>query len=345
MVYEIDPTADERWGSLIESHRQASIFHTRAWLEALRKTYNYKPVAYTTSRFDEPLTNATPFCEITGLFGKRRLVSLPFSDYCEPLVQSPEHLESLARYLRQKRDAERWDYVELRPVDSVMPSGSGFEESQRFCFHRLDLRPSEAEIFRNLHKDCVQRKIRRAEKEGLVYEKGVSEKLLRQFYRLLTSTRRRQGLPIQPMAWFRNLMNYFGNSLSFHVVSKDRKPIAGILTFRHKQTLVYKYGCSERVFSKFGGMQMALWRAIEEAKRDQVMELDLGRSDFDNTGLIAFKNRWGAAKTDITYYRHGTGYSERLSKAYRGSISRYVWSQMPNVMVAAAGRVLYRHLG
>ena len=35
-VYEIDPTTDERWEGLLQSHPRASIFHTRGWLEALQ---------------------------------------------------------------------------------------------------------------------------------------------------------------------------------------------------------------------------------------------------------------------------------------------------------------------
>ena len=39
-VYEIDPTTDERWDDFLQSHPEASIFHTRGWLEALRRTYD-----------------------------------------------------------------------------------------------------------------------------------------------------------------------------------------------------------------------------------------------------------------------------------------------------------------
>ena len=48
-VYEIDPTRDERWDEFLQNHPDASIFHTRGWLEALRRTYGYQPVAFTLS--------------------------------------------------------------------------------------------------------------------------------------------------------------------------------------------------------------------------------------------------------------------------------------------------------
>src|SRR5271165_2171364 len=83
-VYEIDRTIDERWEDLLQNHPQASIFHTRGWLEALRKTYGYAPVAFTTSPLGYRLTNGVPFCEISSWLSGRRLVSLPFSDHCTP---------------------------------------------------------------------------------------------------------------------------------------------------------------------------------------------------------------------------------------------------------------------
>lgn len=48
-LYQIDPVRDPRWSELLENHPRASIFHTAGWLEALRRTYGYEPIAYTSS--------------------------------------------------------------------------------------------------------------------------------------------------------------------------------------------------------------------------------------------------------------------------------------------------------
>ena len=73
-VYQIDPTRDERWDEFLQKHTDASIFHTRGWLEALQQTYGYNPIAFTTSPAGSPLTNGFPFC--TGA-----AVSLGFAYY------------------------------------------------------------------------------------------------------------------------------------------------------------------------------------------------------------------------------------------------------------------------
>ena len=169
--------------------------------------------------------------------------------------------------------------------------------------------------------------------------------MLTTFYHLLLMTRRRHGLPAQPVDWFRNILACLGDKAKIQVVSKDGRPIAGILTLRYKHVLVYKYGCSDRKFSNLGGTALLLWNAIQEAKRNQATEFDMGRSDRDDLGLVAFKDRWGAARTELVYLRYPLKYSHSVAEARQSRISKYVWSHVPSGVLAAAGRALYRHMG
>src|SRR5258707_6193479 len=47
VVSAIDPLQDSRWSGLIANHPRASVFHTPGWMEALRRTYGFRPEAYT----------------------------------------------------------------------------------------------------------------------------------------------------------------------------------------------------------------------------------------------------------------------------------------------------------
>ena len=198
----------------IERHPRASVFHTPEWLEALRRTYGYEPVALTTSAPGQDLSNGMVFCRIQSWLTGRRMVSLPFSDHCQPLAESEEELEELLSAVERELDPSKWTYVEIRPIDLPERARTYLEKAQTFCLHRLDLSPSREELFRGFHKDCIQRKIRRAEREALVDEDGRSETLLRKFYELHVLTRRRQRLPPQPLMWFRNLIVCMGDKLS-----------------------------------------------------------------------------------------------------------------------------------
>ena len=323
----------------------ASIFHTRGWLLALRQTYNYQPIAFTTSSPGCRLTNGVPFCSIANWFGGRRLVSLPFSDHCSPLVENPDQLICLLSHLREKLSSEKLSYIEIRPTDICGIDREAFGKGKAFFFHKLDLRPSLDMIFQNFHKDCVQRKIQRAAREKLACEEGNSESLLAKFYHLLLVTRPRHGLPPQPASWFRNLIACLGEKVKIRVASKDGRPIASILTLRYKHVLVYKYGCSDQSFNNLGGTQLLFWNAIQEAKNDHLSEFDMGRSDCENVGLAVFKDRWGASRTRLTYFRYPARNIPNAVGLMRTEIRKYVWSHAPSSVLAVAGRVLYKYMG
>jgi CelD/BcsL family acetyltransferase involved in cellulose biosynthesis len=344
-VFKIDPIGDVRWAEFLHRHAGASVFHTPGWLEALRRTYGYKPIVLTTSPPTTELTNGLAFCQIDSWLTGRRMVSLPFSDHCEPLVDSPAEVHCLLSSLERERERENWKYIEMRPVSPHLGLQAGLEQSQAFCFHKLDLRPSAQELFRGFHKDCVQRKIRRAERENLTYEKGRSTSLLDQFYRLLLLTRRRQQLPPHPLTWFRNLIECLGDQLQVRLASRAGRPIASILTLQFKNIMVYKYGCSDASFNNLGAMHFLFWKTIEEAKNIGLQEFDLGRSDCDNPGLIAFKDRWGAARTKLVYSRYPRRPPSISSESLELQIAKKIFARMPDDFLTAVGRLLYRHIG
>jgi hypothetical protein len=342
-VYEIDPLADSRWDDLLERHPGASIFHTRAWLLALQRTYKYEPLALTTSATGDPLRDGLPLCKISNWFGGRRLVSLPFSDHCAPLVETSEQLSRLLRHLQEKKVREGLRSIQLRPIEEI--AADGWTSSQNGYFlHRLDLRTGLQEIFQGFHESCVRKKIRRAVREGLSCLEGRSEALIKAFYRLLVMTRRRHGVPPQPIQWFYNLVSCLGDRVSIRLALKDDQPIAGILTLCYKQVLTYKYGCSSSL-NGMGGMQLLFWSAIQAAKNSRLSTFDMGRSDCDAAGLIAFKDRWGATKVSLRYVQHPQLPSRSSLRPSGAGIRKYVCSHAPCGVLSATGRVLYKYMG
>ena len=344
-----DPIGDPRWSELLDRHPAASIFHSPGWLSALRQTYGYEPFVVTTSSAST-LQNGVVVCRVKG-WTSRRLVSLPFSDHCDPLVDGSDDLSVILAHLAGDAQTAGGCSVELRPRAVVEPpfeaaaDGSWLGLGSKYCLHRLDLRPEATEIFRRFHHSSTQRAIRRAEREGLTYEAGTSDRLLATFYRLLRMTRRRHGLPPQPVAWFRNLLACLGDRVAINVASKDGQPIASILTLSYKKTMFYKYGGSDAAHHRLGGMPFLFWRVIQDARARGFLELDLGRSDVDQPGLTAFKNHLGATQSALTYYHYpprqnGTKRTDLLSRAAGRALAH-----LPDAALDLAGRLLYRYLG
>ena len=328
----------------MSGHPLATVFHDARWLEALRVTYHYEPVVFTTSNLSEALENGWVFCQVDSWLTGRRLVSLPFSDHCDPLIGSTEELDAFANYLQQQREREKWSYVEARPLTVALTSKT-FYPSSSYLAQRLSLAPSRRQLFARFHRDSIRRKIRRAEREGVIVQEDRSSALLEQFYYLQSMTRCRHRLPPQPRQWFRNLVRCFGESCSIYVASLHGQPIASILTLRFRKLLVYKYGASDARFHALGAMPLLFWRIIEQAKDQGLEDLDLGRSDLGNLGLITFKEHLGANGHQIHYCRQGSQQSQLTSKALPKFVVNGLCSLMPACVTNAAGKVLYRHIG
>jgi CelD/BcsL family acetyltransferase involved in cellulose biosynthesis len=374
-VHVLAPLTDPRWDELVSRHPRASVFHTRAWLEALARTYGYEPAVLTTTPAG-PLDDGLVFCRVRT-WAARRLVSLPFSDHCEPLVDEPADLAAMVGWFEAEVRGRRWRSFEVRPRTEtggrpfraadgpgpvqdggrpfraadgpgpVQDGGRPFRaaESRRFVLHTLDLRRPADAVYKGFHPSSTQRAIRRAEREGLEYDAGRSPAHLADLFGLLRLTRRRHGLPPQPLAWFRQLLASFGDRLTIHLARHDGAAVAGILTLTRGNTMVYKYGGSDAAHHARGGMPFLFWRAIQGAQAQGVEQLDLGRSDPGQEGLIAFKDHLGATRSELTYY----GIPGRAAGGARiGLLSRAarrLAAHLPDAALDLTGRVLYRHLG
>lgn len=347
-MHQFDPVQDPRWREFLKRSPNASVFHSPEWLTALRLTYGYEPVAFTTSPPGSELKNALVFCRVRSWLTGNRLVSLPFSDHCDPLVEKEADLLVLLAALERSVKRESWKSIEIRPRNcSFLKQGAPaqFRPGESYYFHSVNLQPELDVIFRNFQKDSIQRKIRRAEREGLTYEEGRSLSLLRDFYQLLLPTRRRQQLPPQPFDWFHNLVHSMGDSIKIRVASKEGRAIAAILTLSFKNSMVYKYGCSDERYHNLGGMPFLFWKAIQDARRNGAAEFDLGRSDIDNPGLIRFKDRWAAARSSLTYWRYPAQTTEAAPKGWKLGSAKCVFAHLPDRLLAATGKLLYRHIG
>ncbi len=344
-LHTTDPLSDSRWDDLVARHPRASVFHERGWLQALARTYGYGPFVLTSAPAGEPLTDGIVLCRVSSWITGNRAVSLPFADHCEPLLEDDAVFTEFANWLRTERDRQRWKYVELRPRLQNGESGGYLLRGRSYCFHTLDLTPTLEQIFQRLHKDSIQRRIRRAERERLSYETGCSEQLLDDFYLLLLKTRRRHQLLPQPRAWFRNLVDCMGDKIRVRLARKNGVPIAAMLTLRHRFCIVYKYGCSDEKFHNFAGMPFLFWRLVEESKASDINEIDFGRTDLDNGGLITFKDRFGTTRKRLTYVQYPQ--AEKGGGIGRSDVRaiRRVFSILPDVLLPMASSLLYRHIG
>jgi len=300
---------------------------------------------YTTSAQTEELRNGLLFCRVESRLTGRRLVSLPFSDHCEPLVENLEELQQLLKGIQFLLKPNKWQYLEMRPLTASFVEGLE-QYADKYFLHFLDLRPNLEELYHGLHVNSIRRKIQRGEREGLALEQGSTTNLLDQFYQLHLKTRRRQGIPPHPKVWFRNVLETFQGKAIIRIAKERSTPVAALMTIENDRSIIYKYGCSDGRFHNLGGMPFVFWGMIRDAKQRGFAQLDLGRSELSNAGLIAFKDRWGAAKQQLIYSRYPPRKGNiTLRQKVSLRLAKMICTRSPDWLLATTGNLLYPHIG
>jgi CelD/BcsL family acetyltransferase involved in cellulose biosynthesis len=337
----LDPTRDERWDCLAKTHPDCLPFHCAGWARVLERTYGHAPVYLRFHRDDETVA-LIPMMEVRSPFTGRRGVSLPFSDFCQPLIWNhiePSELFAVLSCLAARRS---WKYCELRVLAKTPNNTSGRE----FYHHSIRLAKTDAETWQQF-ASSVQRAIRRGAKEGAHAEITSSWTAMLDFYNLHVATRRRHGVPPQGKAFFRHIheeMIQKGDGF-LTIVRSGRQPVAASVFLISGQTAVYKFAASDEKHQRCRGNNLAIWEAIKFLVGRNCQTLDFGRTDQTDSGLRRFKLSWGAKEDGILHVRCGSqGDPENPPARSRGELHKKIFSKLPLAVNRVAGAAIYPHL-
>jgi len=84
---------------------------------------------------------------------------------------------------------------------------------------------------------------------------------------------------------------------------------------------------------------------MKDAKHQQIMAFDLGRSDFDQSGLVAFKDRWGSLRETISSYRYPGDTRDMPEGGRLMRAMHFIFSALPEKAFIKSGELLYPHIG
>jgi len=338
----VDPFSGSEWDLLIGSHPESTFFHCSAWARVLSKTYGHKPFYLHLCRDGVSLA-LIPLMEIRSSFTGSRGLCLPFSDFCGPLAFGRPERRLLVDPLRALAKERKWDYFEIRD-QSALPSAS--TSSVQYYNHSLDLRPRPETLFANCFSS-VRRAVRKAEKSGLTAKISQSWSSLRAFYRLHVRTRRRHGLPPQPLSFFRNIFTEVIEPGLGFIVRADlgSRCLAAAVFFQFGRKALFKFGASDPAWQQLRGNNLVMWEGICFLAESHCELLDFGRTSLANTSLRRFKLGWGVKEEIIGYSKWDTSAGAWVESCDHAS-GRHnaIFSRMPLALNRWAGALCYPHL-
>jgi hypothetical protein len=372
----INPIDYPGWDDLLLSHPGYSFFHSSAWARVLFESYRYTPKYF--SIIDEgKLLALIPVMEVNSFLTGRRGVSLPFTDYCEPIYNGNIGFVHLLNQVIEFGRKHGWKYIELRvgyslnansfsllstvnsfnqqPATSngfsltrnLQPETSNIIPSLTFLGHVLDLSRSQGEVFSKF-RDSTKRNAKKAMKEGVKVKIEHCLESMNEFYRLNCLTRKEHGLPPQPFNFFKEIYDHvISKNLGMVVLaSLGQENVAGAIYFHFGKKAVYKYGASDKKFQHLRANNLIMWEAIKWYSQNGYKSLCFGRTEPENQGLIQFKSGWGTTEQPIHYYQYDLkkGSFVRSSSKVTGFHNK-IFRNIPIPISNLIGSVLYKHVG
>ena len=339
----VDPLCDANWDQLVLSHPNHNFFHRAAWAKVLSKTYGHKPFYIRFYQEREPVA-LVPLMEVASPFTGRRGVSLPFSDFCQPLVFNPSTQGSLILPLLELGRKRKWRYFELRGGRENFAESTA--STEKYYGHQLDLTAGLENLFLRF-KNPVRRAVRKAEKSGLNVEATNTRKAMLDFYRLHVRNRRRHGVPPQPLSFFLNIHEEVMRAdLGFVILGRlGTRPVASAIFFHSGEAALFKFGASDERAQEFRGNNLVMWEGIKRLVGKGLKTLHFGRTSLSNDGLRRFKLSWGTREELIEYFRVAIGAQTWLSSCRNVSeFHSQLFRKLPLAFNRFAGTLIYPHL-
>jgi hypothetical protein len=344
MLTEMNPISDPRWDEFVLGHPEGTIYHHSAWQQVLSETYSYTPLYLgMTSRDGSQISGIFPLMLVNSSLTGRRVVSLPFTTYCNPLMPKALLGEAM-RFAFNRFPGVR--YVELKLIESEHGAFGQLGVASTFVSQVLSLDGDIDKLFLSFHPSSVRHRVRRAEKLGLVFRLADMESELRQFYKFYNLMRRKNGLPPQPYAFFANMRRILTskNLLELPVIEFEGNVIAAAVLLKGSSMWHLEYSASDSRFLQHGSNQLLIWKCIEMAYQAGAKYFDFGRTSLSHHSLLEFKDRWQAKRRAIRYYYFPQDSKPTHSRDYSDSLLARLNRKLPLSLLTWEGRLIYRHL-
>ncbi len=292
-------TENDEWDRMIAGS-DGQLFLSSRWINVLSDVFDLTIQAVVDRDDGGQIVGALPYCCLDDVRGSR-LSILPFSDFMVPVLGAGTSWDRLIDPILRTG----------RPIVFQTTAGSPAAEDERFISdgesvrHIVALDGDIGELMARFSQHH-RRLVRKADRNGLHFRSARSTDELRAFYELHLGVRKHKyGMLAQPYRLFEALWERFiCQDLGRLILGFDGSTVVGGCLLLHAgNTLYYKYAASHPDYRSMGVSHGAVVAAMEHGLSVGLDQLDLGRSDLDQPGLLDFKRRFGATTAGLQRFR------------------------------------------
>lgn len=333
---------DPRWSAFVEARPDANVFHHASWIGLLADCYRLQPL--TLAAFDgAEIRGVLPAMILRSPLRPGRIVALPFSDYSPPLGDGAatdalvDHLDICRKEFGCRTALTHHEYA---PAAGRWPGPASY-------LHTTELDDDADRLLSRMHRTRVRQPIEQARRAGVIVTAGEAWEDVAAFYRLQVETRRRHGVPVQPLRFFRLLHErLIARGLGHVVLARvGGEVVAGAVMLGAGKRLLYKFGASTAAAAPCHANHLLLWETMCAGARAGVRTFDWGRTDEHHASLREFKLAWGSSERHVRWMILADR-EPAARAASRGNAARMAGALIrhsPRWVTRALGEILYRH--
>jgi hypothetical protein len=315
-MFEIKIVKDinlEDWNELLSHSEEATIFHTKEWIEVLVKTYsNYKPL-YIIAIKNNKIIGGMPVIN-DKRFGVNNFISMPLSTYGGPVVLDSD-ISTINGILREFSKLNKSLNVGLlRIIDFSKKCDFlkyfGFYEKKLFT-HILNLNfPWDYILANKINKKT--RNVRQSQKRGVTVESVKNKVDVHLCYEMITNLAKRHNTTPLPFELYDNFFKIMTKSglVKWEVAKYKNIPIATCIYFTYKDKIFYWINASYKEYQILRPNDLLVYSMIKWGVENGYKYCNFGASPPEAKGLIQFKENWGAEKVEYSMY-------EKKSKLFK----------------------------
>lgn len=335
---EVSAATSGMWATLVRQ-RRTDVFHSPTWASVLADTYGFDVRARILHRGGTPEAGIA-FVTLDDHLGRRH-VTLPFSDFCDPLVDDHSQLRQLIDDLLSGPDAVTIK-TRVGPAHRVPELTDG----ARFAWHGIDVR-GDIDAAWDRVDSGARRAIRKAQTAGITVRAATSIDDVRTFFELHLAVRKyKYRLLSQPWRFFESIWNRFlapGEGVLL-LAEIEGRVVGGVVFLTWDDTLYYKFNASDMDQLSVRPNDVVLWEGMKWANQRGLAMIDLGVSDFDQPGLIRYKQKYASDDGEVVVLRKpgAARPGDAEARALLGELTRlFVDASVPDAITERAGDALY----
>ena len=342
----------ERWDRFVENHPNGTLGQTSIWKKVIESSFPHIrcQICALVDRESQDILAGIPLYTVRSWLLGRRLVSVPFSTLGNVLVSGTDDLAALGPAMLKQQVLRHARSIEIRTQNDLpVLNQLGFGTAVPHKHHYLRLNEPPDALLARFHNSSIRQRLTRAKRKGFTLMKGEDLNHLKVFYGLIEQSRKRLGLPLIPLKFFRELWDaLYPHHLMVLIATLDGRPVGAALILKYNRTFLLDYLADEAGLRPDGIAQFIYWKAINIAHETGFEVFSFGRTAIWNSGLMNFKNCWGTTVEDLPVLLYPSRLAERQERN-RSTVSYRLVSvlakAMPQPLYRLLGEFCYKHMG